>query len=236
MSKQVEMSSMNSVCIIGNSHAASIKIAMRKKKITNIDIYGSGGQSLNSLKQSENTLILNNNSTTFFSNSNPACINLCQYGEIIIYGCQLISRAGGGIWLNNYYDSISGNYSDTCIQALNEQELYNSLSLRIAQLIKSSEYTGKITIMPSPLPNENHPHVNPEAGQDSPEILRAVCKLYQEIFQEMNIEFKALPETLLAKNNFTCASKYLNNRASGEDDFVHLNSDGSFLVLNEMLK
>ncbi len=227
---------MNSVCVIGNSHAAGIYRAMQEANVKNIDVFAGGGQLLHEVRQSDNTLNFEDTSLEFYSNSDPKCINLGQYKEIIIYGCQLISRANGAYWLNNYYDSVSGLYSDTCIQALHKEALYDSLALKLVQLIRSSDYTGKITLMPSPLPNENHPQVNPEAKQDNPEVLRATCQLYQSILQEVNIEFRALPESLLAENNFTSAIKFLNKPSHGKDDFAHLNNEGCFLVLNEVLK
>lgn len=230
---------MNSVCILGNSHAAGLHRAMMKTNVTNIDVFAGGFQLLNQVKQSDNTLSFKNPSLSFYSNSSlsqPKSISLLQYKEIIIYGCQIISRANGEYWLNNYYDSVSGLFSDDCIETLHKEALYDSQALKLIQLIQSSNYSGKISLIPSPLPNEKHPYVNLSAGQDTPDVLRSVCNLYEKILQVMNIEFRALPESLLATNNFTSSLKYLDKPSHGKDDFAHLNIEGCNLVLNEVLK
>lgn len=222
---------MNSICILGNSHVAGIYKAMHQSAITNIDVYAGRGKLLNDVTQDKQSLIFKNPKFEFHSNYNNNRLRLTQYEHIVIYGCQVISRGLGTDWLINYYDSISGRYSDSCIQALFLESLSTSLAVKLIKLIQSSGYTGKITVLPSPLPNENHDKVIQAAHQETPDVLRKVCELYKLTLQDINVEFRALPEALLANNSFSTCEKYQNGRS----DLVHLNIDGCTIVLNDIL-
>lgn len=227
---------MNSICFISNSHAAGIIRLLSKKDPIGIDIFAAGGKRLHAIGLKDGVLHLNKNSDQFNSNTDQTTIEVREYQHIIIYGCQVISRYGGTFWLSNYYDTVSQMYSEACINSLHLDALKSSIGFKIIKLIRASGYEGRITLIPSPLPNELHPDVENEIYEETPLILRSIGRLYSEELTKQTVSFHMLPEELLAKNNYTTSQLFLNEQSGKDEDFAHLNIDGSKLVLDDLLE
>jgi hypothetical protein len=227
---------MNSTCLIGNSHAAGLYRVLVDSCVSDLDIFARGGQDLHMLQCKEGKLSIPEPGQSLFSNTDRNYIDMSQYKHIIIYGCQVLTSKRSVDWFFDYNDAASGNYSSGCIQSLFLGSLFNSLSLKIVNLIQSEGYNGTITIVPSPLPNELHPRALLNNGEQEPTVLRGVEALYRNTLLKKNINYKSLPEILLADNNYTVSKKFISALDSEEnkEDYSHLNELGCLTVMKSL--
>lgn len=225
---------MNSICLIGNSHIAGFSKLLSKYDSVGIDMFAAGGKRMLTIGQTNGVLHLRK-PEQFHSNTNNKNIEINRYQHLIVYGCQVISRGSGTFWLNNYYDTVSLRYSGACISSLHLSALKSSISYKTINLIRASGYQGKVTIIPSPLPNELHPEIKGGFGEEKPFILRSIGNLYTQALAEKKVNFHMLPEELLSENNYTTSKLFLNKSSVINSDFSHLNIDGSKLVLSSII-
>jgi hypothetical protein len=162
------------------------------------------------------------------------CIDLLGYDSIVIYGGHFIYRQ----WWK--FPTVSDSYSSDLKHEIVKELL--SKTQHFAWLDKVKEAVGnnvRVYSMPEPILNELVWGYEGEIAQDIGYLKNIPkdanyfdnIKLLEQVLYERGSSFFPLPE-LLYENNNSISAKY---KSTDPKDFIHLNSEGARLVLENVL-
>jgi len=161
-------------------------------------------------------------------------IDLSSYDSIVIYGGHFIYRQ----WWK--FPTVADAYSSSLKQEIVKELLSNTLHLDWVDKVKEAAGNNvSLYSMPEPILNELVWGYKGEIAQDTG-YLKYIPKnanyfdniaLLEQALYERGSAFLPLPERLY-KNNNSISAKY---KSTDAKDFIHLNSEGAQLVLENIL-
>ena len=229
---------MKKVCILGNSHIGALIRGMNtlpeKSEFAlthKVDFFR--GEALQSNLYYEKGLLKPKNGNASYylhKESGKHHIDLSAYDCVISYGGRLMANPDG--WVNHVKDYVSDRYSSAVLRQSHIDDLESAQATLLFQAIANSDtYTGKLIVMPSPIPNEKYWGFNP-LKIVIPAYMDYVEGIYTEYFSTTPISFAALPRDLLGESGYGLSTRFKVNR---EGDFMHLNDEGGAIVAKNLL-
>ena len=222
------------ICIIGNSHVAALKRAIRAHpNPLGVDILALGGRALlPNLKIDENHQLYSTHVEVANAIHESEIKVLSDYSFVVIYGCQLRAAGRGLNWFRHIRQA-NDRYSSAFCDELTDEFITNTDHYRFlaenSSTVSSLRDTRFISI-PSPMPNELMPEFFRHALSSK---AVQVCNLkIKSRLNQLGVEFLDTPSEIINTDGVATKSKYKNSR---EDDFSHLNHMGGELMLNKIL-
>tara|TARA_R110001583_G_scaffold39556_2_gene126518 strand:+ start:8439 stop:9170 length:732 start_codon:yes stop_codon:yes gene_type:complete len=231
---------MKRICIIGNSHAGTIRRAFDnlpkdylEEKNLQVTIH-----SILDLHEhlylDKHYLRTSNGDVSFFLHKNTGKYNidLSQYDCIVSYGGGLMANPQG--WSQHVKDYQSGRYSRAALLQSHIDDINESHAVKLlTKIINASfNFQHEIIVLPSPVSNESHPDLK-LITTDIPDYMDYIEDIYHKHFKSQLISFLSLPRQLLAQNGFSISRKYKKEVAN---DHLHLNDDGGKIVATLLLE
>jgi hypothetical protein len=229
---------MKKICILANSHIGAVTRGMKQLPNSNIehvtkriDFYRFFNLQGN-LYYENGLLKPKNGDMSYYLHQDFGNyhINLQDYDCVVSYGGRLMSNPDG--WIQHVKDYVSDQYSSAVLHQSHIDDIESSQAVMLLKDIAASNvYTGKIIIIPSPIPNEMHWAFNP-LKTVIPEYMDYIENIYQDYFSHTPIEFSALPRELLSENGYAVHARF---KTDTPKDFMHLNDSGGALVAHKLI-
>ncbi|MBN2525318.1 MAG: hypothetical protein JXR76_02920 [Deltaproteobacteria bacterium] len=122
-------------------------------------------------------------------------LNLQQFSQIIVYGCDLACRGGGANWILKLEQSAKG-YSAAARHASYVDSIRLSQHYRFLCRIQDDDIRRKILSVPSPFPSEVHPWRQRIKTLNLQRIKQFVQMIGQEI-NALSVRYMPIPIELL---------------------------------------
>ena len=226
------------VLIISNSHIMAISLAVREGLVTPsqpLQHLALGGNKLMPfLEYREGQLLPRNDEAKMAvrrATGKSDSVDLRQYSDIVIYGCQLLCRATGADWILKLTQSGTG-FSSAARRASYLDSVHDCAQYRFISRIADTGIRKKIVSLPSPFPNECHPAFASVKAVNW-QYPRQYLDLLATEMTALGVRYRALPETLLTESKMAVKKEF---KAEREDDYSHLNARGGAIVLEAILR
>ncbi|HVU21065.1 MAG TPA: hypothetical protein VHC71_14945 [Hyphomicrobium sp.] len=194
------------ICIIGNSHIAALKVAVRdsffQSDTLGFVFWGVRGRKFLEVKFESGRLVSPDPEFALVvSGGTHATINPSDFGALVFHGP--INYTSFIVWFRKLRRD-SGTFSASFLVAGMKSHLHAKPTNALIRQIRSS-YKGRILVSPQPLVSEESAFFGDQiiSGGERAETDR----ILQEYFEQIGAEYLAQPESTIVDNKYT-AKKY----------------------------